>query len=185
MGNKLIVVSGMSGSGKTFLISQALRNVKDLDVVTAITTRETRKEESGLVTAKKSVSKKEFDYLRTAGKLCYINNVYGFYYAFDREEFDQKLKSKAVILEYNASLIGDIRRKYDDVFAIYIYGDFNRNKKEIKARELNKKRQEIDCKERNIILDGKSTVSYIDKLFENRYDTESTERFTQCINDIL
>lgn len=185
MSNKLIIVSGMSGSGKTFLISQALRAVNGLDVVTAITTREARENEVDLVAAKRSVSEREFENLRNAGRLCYINNVYGSYYAFDREEFEQKLKNNAVIFEYKASMIGDIKAEYGDVFAIYIYTDFKRSEKEITMRQFSKKRLEIDCKERDIILEGTSTGSYIDILFENKYDMESVERFIQCINDIL
>lgn len=185
MSNKLIIVSGMSGSGKTFLISQALQAVNGLDVVTAITTREARESEVNLVAAKRSISEKEFENLKNAGKLCYINNVYGSYYAFKREEFEQKLRNNAVIFEYKASMIGDIKADYEDVFAIYIYADFKRSEKEVAMRKLNMKRLEIDCKERDAILEETSKVSYIDRIFENKYDMESIERFIQCINDIL
>lgn len=185
MSNKLIIISGMSGSGKTFLISKALQAIDRLDIVTAVTTRKARENEKGLVSAKKSITEREFFNLKADGKLCCINNLYGDFYAFNQEEIEYKLRDKTVILEYKASMISDVKVMYDNSFALYIYADLKQIEQKMCRRKDDIRRIKEDSLERDYILGNPLTVSRIDKLFENKYDNESEERFIQCINNIL
>lgn len=185
MSNKLIIISGMSGSGKTFLISKALRAIDRLSIVTAVTTRKARENEQNLISAKKSISEREFFNLKADGKLCCINNLYGDFYAFNQEEIERNLRDKAVILEYKASMINDIKVMYDNSYAVYIYADLKQIEQKMNRRKDDIRRIKEDSIERDYILGNSLTVSCIDKLFENRYDSESEERFIQCINNAL
>lgn len=186
MNNKLIIVSGMSGSGKTFLISQAIQGIDKLSVVTAVTTREARIKDKNLLTDKKHISEREFLELKVSGELCCVNNVYGNYYAFYRDDIERKLRKGSVILEYKASMINDIKKEYRNSFALYVY---SRNSEKIlqglDGRKDWKRRFESDVRERDSILGGFFNSYHIDELFENEFNSSSVERFTQRITYIL
>lgn len=186
MNNKLIIVSGMSGSGKTFLISQTIQDIDKLSVVTAVTTREARIKDKNLQTDKTNISEREFLELKDSGKLCCVNNVYGNFYAFYRDDIERKLRNGSVILEYKASMIDDIKKEYRNSFALYVYSS-NSEKilQGLDGRKDWKKRFESDLRERDCILGGLFNTYHIDELFENEFNSSSVERFTQRIAYIL
>lgn len=186
MNNRLIIVSGMSGSGKTFLINQVLQAVVDLSVVTAVTTRQKHRNEKDSAASKLFISKPTFDELEAEGKLCFVNKVYGYYYAFYKNDIEQKLKKGSVILEYKASMVNAIKARYDNSFAMYIYShDAEKILHALKERKGGEKRFESDIEERNSILSNPKGISYIDELFENKFDDKSVERFIQRIISII
>lgn len=181
--NKIIVITGMSGAGKTFLISKALQIINDLQVVTAITTRPIRENETNLITSKQHVSKDIFMQLYAEGRLCLVNNIYGYLYGFEKDEIEKKLKNTSIILEYKASKISDIKKMYKNSYAIYIYGNYGiahlNNRNNLKVRYAQ------DMEEKNYILNNLSRNNMIDEIFYNKFDEESIHRFLKCIFKLL
>lgn len=157
-----------------------------MSIVTAVTTGEAWIKDKSLITDKQHISEREFLELKVSGKLCCINNVYGNYYAFYRDDIERKLRKGSVILEYKASMIDDIKKEYQNSFALYVY---SKNSEKIlrglDGRKDWKKRFESDINKRDCILGGLFNTYYIDELFENEFDNSSVERFIQRIVYIM
>lgn len=113
--NKLILVSGHSGGGKTTI----MRSLMDNEIV-SFTTRDKRK---GEVDGKdyKYITKEQFHNLKDNDKLIewveYSNNFYG----IDQQEFDSKIKSGHTFCIVDFHGMQQFKKIYDDCVTIFIY----------------------------------------------------------------
>jgi guanylate kinase len=115
MSNKLIVVSGASGSGKTTI----MRSIMDNEI-TSFTTRPKRQ---GEVEDKDYIfiTEQQFEYLLNNKGLIENTTYGGNHYGITREEFDKKLAigDAFFIADYNG--MKQIKRLYENTITIFIY----------------------------------------------------------------
>lgn len=84
----LLVVSGLSGAGKTSLCSRLCREVRDLALSVSYTTRSPRSEETNGIDYH-FVSEEEFERMRDAGGFYEWARVYGSFYGTARKPVEQ------------------------------------------------------------------------------------------------
>ena len=184
--NKVIVISGVSGAGKTFLIDSLLNKMPSIKKLTTITTRPKRDDELG-VKSKKFVDKETFNKMLNLKKLFVVNTVFGFEYAFDMKEFETKTKKSHLILELKLEDIHQIKEIYEPVFSIYIRPE----KPETAIKNINNRNtfyerlEDINHELNN--LENKSLPNFqlIDTVFCNRYDDSSIDDFIITIKKVL
>lgn len=82
-----IVLYGVSGAGKSMLRDAAVNKLQCLKKLIAVTTRPARQGETEGID-KYFLTDKEFNIKNSEGSLCLTNEVYGFMYAFNYEDFN-------------------------------------------------------------------------------------------------
>ncbi|MGN7329806.1 guanylate kinase [Bacillus altitudinis] len=117
--NKLIVLSGHSGSGKTSLMRQVMKNE-----VVSFTTRKPRQGEIDGVDYK-FISFEKFKELKEQSKLIEQVEYSGHYYGIDQEEFEYKLSigNAFVIVDYHG--MQQIKKFYSNCVTLFLYTPYD------------------------------------------------------------
>ena len=180
---KIIVICGMTGCGKTTLLSRALAEIHNLEVITAVTTRSPRNKAFSGLLDKKCLSKKEFLKLLADNKLCCINKVYDEYYAFLKDDFAKASDNRSIILEYKASCISDIKDLYPLATCIYIFPKTLENiYQALEDRNNAHQRIQNDIEEYYNVMNKAHPLSqFFDFFFENAFDDNSIYSFIDLI----
>jgi guanylate kinase len=117
---KLFVISGPSGSGKSSLISDVLKDLNDFEKSVSATTRPKRKDE---VQGKQYhfITVEEFEDLIEKGNFLEWAEYSGYYYGTPGKAVCEKLAGGVnVILEIEVKGAMQIKEKIDDAFYIFI-----------------------------------------------------------------
>ena len=116
-----IIVCGVSGAGKSFLINSSIKNFLHLKKLSTITTRPKRNIEaagSSIV----FLSNSEFENKQKSGDLVIVNSVFGYKYAFDMREYREYIqKGYHVILELKFEDLHQASSVFSNFCAIYVY----------------------------------------------------------------
>lgn len=126
--NKLIVLSGHSGSGKTSLMRHIMKNE-----VVSFTTRKPRQGEvDGL--DYKFISLKKFEELKEQGKLIEQVEYSGNYYGIDQEEFENKIGigDAFVIVDYHG--MQQVKKVYPNCVTLFLYTPYHKAYKQMIQR---------------------------------------------------
>lgn len=147
--NKLFLVSGHSGSGKSSIMKSIMKNE-----LVSVTTREKRQEE---VEGKDYyfITSDEFERLKQANELIQYVTYSGNQYGVTKSEFDSKIEkgNVFVIVAYEGML--QYKSFYDDCVTILLYSDYEDTVKQLKNRgeseefivkRLSTYQQEVDNK---------------------------------------
>lgn len=128
--NKIIILSGTSGSGKTTIENLILNEFKNVMACKTYTTREPRPNE----TAYNFVSKDDFQKLIDSGKLLEYTNYCGNFYGTSLEFLESSIKNSNVILILDFHGKEALEEKFGSEKIISIFIDSENNLKRLKNR---------------------------------------------------
>jgi Guanylate kinase len=172
--NKLFLVSGASGSGKTTI----MRSVMDNELI-SFTTRQKRQGE----TEGKDyifISKEEFDDLYNNNGLIEWTEYSGNYYGLTREELETKLSQGDCFFICDVHGMKQMKRMYDNCISIFIYSE----KQDIENRmRLRGDSEENILKRMSTYEDEVFNLVYYDEVVVN-YEGQLEETI-QKIKDIV
>ncbi|GAB6989485.1 guanylate kinase [Paenibacillus pini] len=172
--NKLILVSGASGSGKTSL----LRSFMDNELI-SFTTRLPRKGEMNGVDYL-FITREEFNDLKDNDGLMESTEYGGHHYGLTRKEFEDKINigNAFFICDYNG--MSQMKKLYDNCVSIFIYA----NKEDVHSRMTSRGDSEEMINNRLNTYDAEIlNMAYYDEVVVNRQN--EMEDTAQIIKDIL
>ena len=177
-----IVLSGVSGVGKSFLIQQAIQEYDWLCQIPSVTTREKRTgiDESG---SRIFLSENEFECETESGNLIFVNDVFGEKYGYRRNDIVCSINhGKTVLLDMKVDSIFEVKKIFPKTLCIYIKVQNQDIEKEIGNDRNNRciRIREAEFEQRKIDEEGLQ-ASGIDILFENSVDMESVYRFKKIL----
>ena len=180
-----IILSGISGSGKSFLIQHAIQEYDWLCQIPSITTREQR---VGVNESDSRIflSEEDFDEEIKQENLIFINTIFGKRYAYRKTDIDYSVScGKTILLDMKISTVSQVRTQFSNIFCIYI---------KVKSRniktELGLVRNNQDVRLKDALLEQESierVSAYskeIDLFFENNFDMDSVTRFQQLLSEL-
>lgn len=161
--NKLIVLSGHSGGGKTSLMRQIMKNE-----VVSFTTRKPRQGEIDGVDYK-FISLKKFEELKEKNKLIEQVEYSGHYYGIDQEEFKNKLSigNAFVIVDYHG--MQQIKKMYPNCVTLFLYTHYDQAYKQMIQRgdTLDKVEQRLRTYQQE--MKNKTYYDYVIRNNHNRF----------------
>ncbi len=118
--NKVIVISGPSGVGKTTIYKRLLDEFQDkIEFSISATTRKPRENEKDGVDYY-FISKEEFQNKVDNGEFIEWANVYGNYYGTLKSEIDRILKNKHCLLDIDVQGGLNVKKKFYNSYLIFI-----------------------------------------------------------------
>jgi len=185
-GNKIIVIAGVSGVGKTFLINALLNELPSVKKLTTVTTRPKRNNELA-AESKRFIDEYTFNKMLGLKKLQIANTVFGYKYAFDPNESKRILKKSHLILELRAEYLPQAREVFGAIFSIYLYPyTADMAIKNITDEDTYNIRLCDNYTELEKFKNGSlSNLEMIDLTFCNHYNKSSVEDFITVIKKVL
>ena len=179
----LLALAGVTGVGKTYYKDEIIKALK-FNTVHTIRTRKARLDEISKETGL-FMSKDELDKLDNEGKIAYRFGVFGYEYAYLKDEI---FSDKNMIFEMHYTTIYDWKNIRRDIRTIYILPN------DIKvAKNMTKKRNAEREKERlleidnhyNKFMNDKNLRSQFDYVVYNNYDENSRYKILNLVKDIV
>jgi guanylate kinase len=116
----LFVVSGASGTGKSTLLSRAMRRIPDLGFSVSVTTRGPRTGESDGVDYH-FVDRARFAGLRDEGALLEHAEVYGTFYGTPRAPVEAAIEAgRSIVLDIDVQGAAQVRRSNPEAVSVFI-----------------------------------------------------------------
>lgn len=181
----IIILSGISGVGKSFLIHQAIQEYKWLCQVPSLTTRKPRRE-TDESDSRIFLDEKEFAREEKKGNLIFINTIFEEKYAYRYSDIMDAIKcNKSVLLDMKISSVSEVKKTFLKTLCIYIKVENQKMKSAIgvdrNSREL---RIQDALLEQDMIDKNELYINEIDILFENNMDTDSIYRFKKLLKKL-
>lgn len=180
-----IVLSGVSGAGKSFLIRQVIQKYDWLCQIPSVTTRRQRPgiDESG---SRIFLGEEEFEYEVECGNLIFVNDVFGKRYAYRYSDIICTIShGKTALLDMKVDTISEVKMLFPKTLCIYIKIQNQNIEKEIGNDRNNRsiRIREAESEQRKIEEEGLQ-ANGIDILFENSVDMESVHRFKELFAEL-
>ena len=182
MQEKIITISGTSGTGKSFLSDKLLQTFPGITEIAGITTRPMRE---GEIQGKSShfITMEEFKKMEEERKLTLIKEFFGNKYAWFKSDLMNDEKFKIMNISYKS--IQELREKGLDLFAIFV-----RPSSEKQLRTMLQARNSSQAEYEKRMRDYYESEEFLaksndlfDLIFTNGYDERSTNEFLSCFAD--
>lgn len=175
----IIVLSGISGAGKSHFIKSITERFDNFEKLVAVTTRQQRKGEiEG--TDKFFLNLDEFNKKNNNGEMCTVNNVFGNMYGYFKSDIDKTNNGICLISELYYKEVEQFKKEHPNTISVYILpDDISKTIEELKARNTSKEEFEKrinDIKTELGFFHDPTTTSF-DILVTNKYDQQSIELF--------
>lgn len=179
----IIVLSGISGAGKSYFIQHAIEKYDWLCQIPSVTTREVRDGIDETAT-RVFVDERSFDDEKKKGNLLFSNTIYGRKYAYRKLDILNSIQAgKTVILDMKLDAVKDVRDVFPKTFCIYIKVKLQDIKKEIGLERNNLELRMEDAAEEQRKVDTiPAFAEKADIIFENTMDWDSVDRFMDLIS---
>lgn len=178
----IIILSGVSGAGKSYLIQQAIQEYEWLCQIPSITTREPR---SGIDESDSRVflNEKEFDFMIRNDELVFINTVFEKRYAYRYSDIMKAINcGKSILLDMKINTVSQVKKLFPRTLCIYVKVQsqniekeigLDRNNRNIRLREA--EMEQLDIEKSDLY------TAEIDILFENSIDMYSLNKFKELL----
>lgn len=145
MKNKLILLTGPSGVGKTTVAQSLLKELPNLERVVTITTREPRPNEKNGVDYY-FISRDEFENRIKNGQMFEYDEHYGYFYGNSREELEKIwAKNKIALMVLDLSGVKTVLKTFPKATSIFLIPDTLNN---LKQRILQRPMSDEDFRKR-------------------------------------
>lgn len=177
----IVVLSGISGAGKSHFIKNITEKLNNFEKLVAVTTRQQRK---GEVEGKDKffLSPDEFNEKNNNGEMCTVNNVFGNMYGYFKSDINKTDNGICLITELYYKEVEQFKKEHPNTISVYILpDDISKTVEELKARNTSKDEFEKrinDIKTELGFFHDSSTTDF-DILVTNKYDEQSIEIFTE------
>ena len=183
-GKMIVILSGVTGSGKSFLKKEIMKKLNFKNIV-IVTTRKKRKNEIDGID-KHFVTNEEFEILRDSKKISVPFEFLGNNYAYYTEDL---LSNEDSITELHYNTIDDFKKVAKNVVSIYIKPkDIEMAKVQLRKRLLPKVVEKFRLKEikEQVINfeENKELKNKFDYIISNDYTTASVDSIIELINNI-
>lgn len=178
-----ILISGVSGSGKTELINYALEKISSLEMPKAVITRKRRTTDN--VNIYTFVTKEEFSKFISSNSLLEYQLYSGNYYGILKQSYQEIInRGNIAIREIAFEGIQNIRHIIDETVNIYIDADFEKIYQRMFQR--GDSLEDIQTRTQDLLQETKKLRKIADIIFENNLPFEySKEAFVKLIKSLL
>ena len=178
-----ILISGVSGSGKTELINYALEKIPNLEMPKAVITRKRRPTDN--VSTYIFVTKDEFSKFISSNSLLEYQLYSGNYYGILKQSYQEIInRGNIAIREIAFDGIQNIRHIINDTINIYIDVKFNKISQRLIQRGDSIK--DIQTRTQDLVKEAKQLREIADIIFDNNRQLEnSKEAFLELIKSLL
>lgn len=179
---EIIVLSGVSGVGKTYLLQNTLQTYQWLCQIPSVTTR-IHREGVNESASRIFLNRADFITEENKGNLIFVNTVFGEKYAYRKADIVNGINSnKTVLIEMKISSVKQVRAMFSKVACVYITANKNYAETEIETNRNNRHiRLQDAIDESNLIKHTNLYAGEIDVFFYNNFDEESLYRFKNLI----
>ena len=179
---KIISLSGISGIGKSFFKSYILKNKENFQALISVTTRNKRKGEVDGID-KFFYSLEKFEEEKQDDKLCVINEVFGYWYAYKNNQIELCNNGINLITELFYRNVEEFKKEFPNTISIYILPkDIEKTKNQLKLRSSSKE----DFLTRLKAMDEELSFFYNNRdLFDIVIENDYTEDSCIMLQEIL
>ena len=177
----IIAVFGSSGAGKTYLLNEALKFGFSLKKPAALTTRPRRQsvdEHLDRIFLDDDLFAKEL----ASGRLCLINHVYGYCYAYYKKD----LLGSDTIIETHSREYQELKELSNKVVSIYVKpNSLSAAYRQVIARHSGEVNRIAEIREESNILDCFASQHLFDYIVVNDYTETGRDDFIAIIQKIM
>lgn len=135
---KIITLSGISGTGKSYLKSYLVENMENVQSIITLTTREKRANEDK-EPYKEFMTLDQFKQEYSAGNLCVVNKVFENWYAYRKSQIQSCDEGINLITELFYRNVQDVKDEFDNVLSVYVLPqDIKKAEESVLARKTNR-----------------------------------------------
>lgn len=177
----IIAVFGSSGSGKTYLLNEAISGRFPLKKIAAVTTRPMR---SGIDECQERifVDNNQFNNELEKGNLCLVNEVYGYRYAYYKKD----LLEGNIILEAHFREYAELKNTGSGLYSICVLTESAEAAYEhVKTRNTVEIDRWEEIHRENKILNDMAECQYFDYVIINNYTSAGRDTFLEIIDEIM
>lgn len=184
----LVVLAGISGSGKTFLTS-ALARDRGFAVIPSLTTRAPREGEVNS-TDRRFCTRPEFDLLRERQRVICGRFFFGNWYGHDTDTIDAACTRGPAVLQLTYKSVGIFQERYPEAKAVYILPPSLQAAKDaviarnLKQEETAERLREIDDESIFISEDRRKPTPMFNVYFENARSPATIRDFLGLIDQL-
>lgn len=177
----IIAVFGSSGAGKTYLLNEALKSGFSLKKPAALTTRP-RRQGIDEHLDRIFLDDDSFDSELNSDRLCLINHVYGYRYAYYKKD----ISDCDIIIETHSREYQELEELSDKLVSIYVKpNSLGTAYRQVISRHNGEINRMAEIEEENKILERFATQHLFDFVVVNDYTETGRDNFIAVVQNIM